>query len=93
MSAQPKFEYSFESDILLPESQEKPPFVGLADAQIDLSIPSPANALQARLEQAFNDDVVEDRWSPRKSMALVLGSCGTFWALAAYAVYAVYAII
>ena len=80
MSAKPVIEYRFESEISLPYTSEKPPMIGLADVERNLAIPSPASALQARLKAQFDIRDIPDRWSPRRSAAFILLSCGSFWA-------------
>ncbi|WP_375547556.1 hypothetical protein ABWI01_07455 [Oceanicaulis alexandrii] len=55
-----------------------PPFPK-ADPSAAYAIPSPAHALQERLETAFADPVVENRWSPRRTLAFLVFTCGAFW--------------
>ena len=43
------------------------------------AIPSPAHALQERLESAFAEPVIENRWSPRQTLAFLVFTCGAFW--------------
>mgnify|MGYP003114537849 FL=1 len=55
-----------------------PPFP-TADPAAGYAIPSPAHALQERLETAFAEPVVENRWSPRRTLAFLVFTCGAFW--------------
>ena len=63
-----------------PEARVAPPPVPTIGASGEApSIPSPAHALQERLESAFAEPVVENRWSPRQTLAFLVFSCGVFW--------------
>ena len=55
-----------------------PPFP-TTNATDAFAIPSPAHALQERLETAFADPVIENRWSPRRTLAFLVFTCGAFW--------------
>ncbi|WP_107711740.1 hypothetical protein [Oceanicaulis sp.] len=55
-----------------------PPFPK-ADPSAAYAIPSPAHALQERLETAFAEPVIENRWSPRQTLAFLIFTCGAFW--------------
>ncbi|WP_306014727.1 hypothetical protein [Oceanicaulis sp. MMSF_3324] len=61
------------------EARVAPPPFPTAPAGEASAIPSPAHALQERLESAFADPVVENRWSPRQTLALLVFTCGAFW--------------
>lgn len=55
-----------------------PPFPTFRSGEA-AAVPSPAHALQERLESAFADPVVEDRWSSRQTLAFLVFTCGAFW--------------
>jgi hypothetical protein len=80
MSAKPAIKYRFENEVSLPSAPPAPPVVGLANQDENLSIPSPVNALQTQIEAQFRSQSRTERWSPRRTTAFVLLTCGTFWA-------------
>ena len=43
------------------------------------AIASPAHALQERLHTAFAEPVIENRWSPRQTLAFLVFTCSVFW--------------
>lgn len=54
--------------------------LGLADAAINPATPSPAAALQSRLQSEFDAPAVEGQWSARRTTAFVCTVCSMFWA-------------
>ncbi|WP_440958193.1 hypothetical protein ACFELO_12990 [Oceanicaulis sp. LC35] len=62
-----------------PEARIAPPPFPIAPSGEATAIPSPAHALQERLETAFAEPVIENRWSPRQTLALLVFTCGAFW--------------
>ena len=45
--------------------------------------PSPVVALQQRLKSALTEQAGEKKWSRRKTLAFIMLTCGSFWAIAA----------
>jgi len=61
------------------ERVSPPPFADIAQAGTALAIPSPAHALQHQVHSAFAEPVEDARWSPRRTTAFLLFTCGAFW--------------
>jgi hypothetical protein len=61
------------------EARVTPPPFPTARSGEAPAIPSPAHALQERLESAFAEPVIDNRWSPRQTLALLVFTCGAFW--------------
>ena len=50
------------------------------------AVPSPARALQIRLQDELALEPAHAKWSPRMTLLFVVGSCGAFWAAVGLAV-------
>ena len=48
---------------------------------------SPARALQNELLSRLSQDETEAKWSPRKTMLFLVGTCGSFWAVVGWCAY------
>jgi len=66
-------------DLPTSEAVPAPPFADVAEASTALAIPSPAHALQQQVHSAFAAPLTQDRWSPRRTIAFLLFTCGAFW--------------
>ena len=62
------------------------PTLGLAGEHTPAA-PSPAMHMQDALLQAFATVEAEEKWSPRRTAAFLLVTCGGFWACVAALVF------
>jgi hypothetical protein len=45
----------------------------------DIATASPARALQNEVVASFAEPDIGTRWSPRRTLAFTVGTCGLFW--------------
>ncbi len=74
----------FEQELVPAAKKSRRSVARMADASMDMAVPSPARTLQ----QSLADDLMdpEVKWPPAASLAFILVTCGGFWTVVAWTV-------